>query len=63
MRVYLGARGNKTQCAKELFVHLNTVKYRLSRIADLTGHDLDDSQTLLDLHVAFAIDDILPLLR
>ncbi len=62
LRAYLRARGNKALCAKELFVHLNTVKYRLARIADLTGRDLEDAQTLLDLHVALEIGDVLPLL-
>jgi purine catabolism regulator len=62
LRVYLRARGNKASCAKELFVHLNTVKYRLARIAALTGRDLEDAQALLDLHVALEIGDVLPLL-
>jgi DNA-binding PucR family transcriptional regulator len=43
-------------------VHLNTVKYRLARIAELTGRDLEDAGALLDLHVALEIGDILPLL-
>jgi purine catabolism regulator len=62
LRVYLQTRGNKAQCAKELFVHLNTVKYRLSRIADLTGRNLEDADALLNLHVALEIGDLLPLL-
>ena len=62
LRAFLRTRGNKAQCAKELFVHLNTVKYRLQRIADITGHDLEDAQALLNLHVALEIGDVLPLL-
>ena len=62
LRAYLNARGNKALCAKALYVHLNTVKYRLRRIADLAGRDLDDAQELLNLHVALEIGDILPLL-
>ncbi|MBD5605695.1 MAG: helix-turn-helix domain-containing protein [Candidatus Eremiobacteraeota bacterium] len=62
LRAYLNARGNKALCAKALYVHLNTVKYRLRRIADLTGRDLDDAQELLNLHVALEIGDVLPLL-
>jgi purine catabolism regulator len=60
LRVYLRTRGNKAQCAKELFVHLNTVKYRLTRIAELTGRNLEDAQALLGLHVALEIGDVLP---
>jgi purine catabolism regulator len=62
LRAYLQTRGNKAQCAKDLFVHLNTVKYRLSRIADLTGRNLEDADALLNLHVALEIGDLLPLL-
>jgi len=62
LRAYLRARGNKASCAKDLFVHLNTVKYRLARIAELTGRDLEDAGALLDLHVALEIGDVLPLL-
>ena len=62
LRAYLRTRGNKAQCAKELFVHLNTVKYRLTRIAELTGRNLEDAEALLGLHVALEIGEFLPLL-
>ncbi len=62
LRAFFRARGNKASCAKDLYVHLNTVKYRLARIAELTGRDLEDAQALLDLHVALEISDMLPLL-
>lgn len=58
LRAYLDARSNKALAAKRLAVHLNTLKYRLQRISDLTGRDLNDPQTLLDLHVAIEIGDL-----
>jgi DNA-binding PucR family transcriptional regulator len=36
---YLDAGGAIEACARKLFVHPNTVRYRLKRIADFTGRD------------------------
>ena len=36
---YLDSGGAIEACARKLFVHPNTVRYRLKRIADLTGRD------------------------
>ena len=38
---YLEAGGVLEACARELFVHPNTVRYRLKRVADLTGRNAD----------------------
>lgn len=36
---YLDCGGAIEACARKLFVHPNTVRYRLKRITDFTGHD------------------------
>lgn len=36
---YLDAGGAIEACARQLFVHPNTVRYRLKRVADFTGRD------------------------
>jgi DNA-binding PucR family transcriptional regulator len=36
---YLDSGGAIEACARKLFVHPNTVRYRLKRIADFTGRD------------------------
>jgi hypothetical protein len=36
---YLDSGGAIEACARALFVHPNTVRYRLKRIADFTGRD------------------------
>jgi DNA-binding PucR family transcriptional regulator len=36
---YLDSGGAIEACARRLFVHPNTVRYRLKRIADFTGRD------------------------
>lgn len=39
LEAYLDAGGAIEACARKLFVHPNTVRYRLRRIADFTGRD------------------------
>jgi DNA-binding PucR family transcriptional regulator len=47
LRVYLECGGNAIITAKRMGVHVNTVRYRLSRIAPLFALDLDDPDTRL----------------
>jgi hypothetical protein len=44
---YLSNGGNAIDAAKSLDVHVNTVRYRLSRVQPLFGIDLDDAETRL----------------
>jgi DNA-binding PucR family transcriptional regulator len=44
---YLSCSGNAIEAAKSLGVHVNTVRYRLSRVEPLFGIDLDDPETRL----------------
>lgn len=44
---YLSCGGNAIDAAKSLDVHVNTVRYRLSRVQPLFGVDLDDAETRL----------------
>ena len=44
---YLSCGGNAIDAAKSLDVHVNTVRYRLSRVEPLFGIDLDDAETRL----------------
>lgn len=44
---YLDCGGNAIEAAKSLDVHVNTVRYRLSRVQTLFNIDLDDAQTRL----------------
>jgi sugar diacid utilization regulator len=57
LRVYLHS-GNLRQTASELFIHINTVKYRLNKIAELTGADLKNADDVLNLHVSLKIADM-----
>jgi hypothetical protein len=47
IHAYLNCGGNAIEAAKSLDVHVNTVRYRLSRAETLFGMDLDDPETRL----------------
>lgn len=56
---FFHANGNLAKAADNLAVHRNTLVYRLERIADLTGLDLDDADNRLILHLALKIERVL----
>lgn len=47
------------ETARELFVHVKTVKYRLQRIEQLSGVALNDSEDFLSLQVALRLHQLL----
>jgi DNA-binding PucR family transcriptional regulator len=49
---YLGTGCDARACARELYVHVNTVRYRLRQVQDLCGLDLRDPQDLLRVTMA-----------
>ena len=49
---YLRLQGSVNGVARELYLHRNTVRHRLRRIAKLTGADLTDADSLLALRLA-----------
>ena len=55
LRAYVQAGGNLNATAERLFLHRNSVAYRLQRIQELAGIDLRDQQTRLTLTVALAV--------
>ncbi|MFE3546396.1 PucR family transcriptional regulator [Nocardia sp. NPDC059177] len=55
LEVYIASNLRRTQTARELFVHTNTVDYRLKRIGQLTGFDLNDVTGLCYLRAALLI--------
>lgn len=55
LEVYLACEASVQKTAKQLYLHRNTVSYRLHRITDLCQVDLSDSQTRFLLNVSFQI--------
>jgi purine catabolism regulator len=52
---YFGHNGNVTQTAEALFIHRNTLIYRLERIAEIADLDLDKPETRLAVQLALHI--------
>jgi len=55
LEVFLGRHRNQMRAARELNIHLNTVRYRLARIGEILGVDLNDEDARLDLLLALRI--------
>jgi len=53
LEAFLDAGGNIRDAARQLHVHANTLRYRLSRIEATCGLDLDDPHCRFDLQLAF----------
>ncbi len=60
LAAYFAHHGNLSRTADALFVHRNTLLYRMERIAAIVGHDLDDPEFRLMLQVAFKVRQLLP---
>ncbi|MFC9997837.1 helix-turn-helix domain-containing protein [Nocardia sp. NPDC127526] len=52
LEVFLGCEGSWRQAAERMHVHLNTVRYRIGRVEELTGRDLGRLDDRLDLYLA-----------
>lgn len=52
---YLDGGGNLEAAARSLFVHANTVRYRLRRLVDVTGYDLSDPHDAFTVRIALAL--------
>ncbi|MFI1913447.1 PucR family transcriptional regulator [Nocardia sp. NPDC020380] len=52
LEVFLGCEGSWRQSAQRMHVHLNTIRYRMGRVEELTGRDLSRLDDRLDLYLA-----------
>ena len=52
LETFLQSHGSLNAVARTLFLHRNTVRQRLRRIAQLTGADLNNADSRLALHLA-----------
>jgi purine catabolism regulator len=55
LEAYFAAGASPKETAARLHLHRNTVLYRLQRIAEISGHRLDDPQTCLSLQLALRL--------
>lgn len=52
---FLESSGSWSRCAKELHVHVNTLRYRIRRVEDITGRDLADFAVRVDFYLALQL--------
>jgi hypothetical protein len=55
LRAWLLHHGRRDRVAAELFVHPQTVRYRMTQLRELYGTRLDDPRTVLELTVALGV--------
>lgn len=54
--VFLECSGSWARCAKRLHVHVNTLRYRIRRVEEITGRDLGEFATRVDFYLALQLD-------
>jgi sugar diacid utilization regulator len=59
LRAYFDNHGNIRATSRALSVHENTIRYRLSRIREISGMDLDNLDTLVDARFAMQLLELL----
>lgn len=59
LKVYLKNDGSVKQTADDLYIHRNTVNYRLKKIEEMTGYDLSSNRARLELTLAIMILDFI----
>jgi DNA-binding PucR family transcriptional regulator len=57
LRSWLLHQGQREAVAADLFVHPQTVRYRMNQLRELYGERLNDPRTILELTVALGADD------
>ncbi|NLD84511.1 MAG: PucR family transcriptional regulator [Actinomycetales bacterium] len=55
LRAYLDSGGHVEKCARELYVHPNTVRYRLKRVSQITAYDPLNARDAFVLRIALVL--------
>ncbi len=55
LREFLACSGSWNACAAKMYVHVNTVRYRIRRVEELTGRDLSCLDDQVDFFLALRI--------
>jgi hypothetical protein len=53
--VFLGCSASWSRCARELHIHVNTLRYRIEKINELTGRDLSRLDHQVDFLLALRV--------
>lgn len=55
LETYLKHNLKKTLTSEKLFIHVETLRYRINRIEEITGYSLDDSEGLFALQIGIKL--------
>ena len=55
LKIYIKNFNNLNIAAKELFIHRNSLSYRINKISDIFDVDLNDINTLVHLYISFCM--------
>lgn len=58
LRLYIESNGSVIEVANKLYLHRNTINYRISRIEEIMNCDLNLFSTRLNIALAFMVTDI-----
>ena len=56
---FLEANGHWGDAAEKLFVHRHTLRYRMKRVEEITGRDLDQSQDRMEFWLALKAKELI----
>jgi len=59
LEAFFLCHGNLSRTAQHLSLHRNSLLYRIQRIEEIAGHDLEDPETRLSLQVALKVRQLL----
>ncbi|MFI3238702.1 MAG: PucR family transcriptional regulator ligand-binding domain-containing protein [Lachnospiraceae bacterium] len=59
LKAYFQCNGNLYRSSEKIYVHVNTLKYRLKKISELTNLSMENEKSRLDLHTAVIIKEFL----
>lgn len=57
LKTYLGANRNAVQTSKDLYIHRNTINYRLNKIKEISSIDLDDMEEIFMINLSIKLLD------
>ncbi|HZH59476.1 MAG TPA: sugar diacid recognition domain-containing protein [Metabacillus sp.] len=59
LEAYIKENGELNKISERLFIHRNTLRYRLEKISELTGKDPRNIRDLMELYIAKLMNDII----
>jgi purine catabolism regulator len=57
LKTYLESKCSITETSNKMFLHRNTVKYRIKKCEDILGREIDDPEFILQLQLSLILTD------